>query len=40
MHPRLEARRTIFLKNNIPQVSLIHPAAQFGFLNLRPYFGV
>ena len=34
IHPKPEARRTIFLKRDMSQVSLIHPPPQCGFLNL------
>ena len=34
MHPSPKARRTIFLKKDILQISLMHPPPQCGFLNL------
>ena len=34
MPPSPKARRTIFLKNDMPQISSIHPPPQCGFLNL------
>ena len=35
MHPSPKARRTIFLKNDMLQISSIHPPPQCGFLNLE-----
>ena len=34
IHPSTKARRAIFLKNDMPQVSSIGPPPQYGFLNL------
>ena len=38
MHPSPKARSSIFLKNNMPQVGLMHPPPQCGFLDLALWF--